>query len=37
MGIGLILGVIFKQIPIGLCLGVGVGLALDGSKKKKVD
>ncbi|HJF35814.1 MAG TPA: hypothetical protein K8V90_09725 [Romboutsia timonensis] len=34
-GIGLILGVILKQIPIGLCLGAGVGLALDGNKKKK--
>ena len=37
MGIGLILGVICKQIPIGLCLGVGIGLTLDGNKKKKVD
>ncbi|WP_187117184.1 hypothetical protein [Clostridium mediterraneense] len=33
-GVGLIFGVIFDQIPIGLCLGVAIGLALDYKKKK---
>ena len=35
-GIGIIFGVIFNQMPIGLCLGVAIGLALD-DKKKKID
>ena len=35
-GVGLFFGVIFNQIPIGLCLGVAmaIGLALDYKKKK---
>ena len=33
-GIGLVFGVVLKQIPIGLCLGVAGGLALDYKKKK---
>lgn len=35
IGIGLIFGVIFDQIPTGLCLGIAIGLGLDGNKKKK--
>ena len=34
IGIGLVFGVIFDQIAIGLCLGVAVGLALDNKKNK---
>lgn len=34
MGIGLILGIAFDQLTIGLCLGVAVGLMLDYKKKK---
>ncbi|EES49946.1 hypothetical protein NE172_01365 [Clostridium botulinum] len=33
-GVGIVFGVIFNQIPIGLCLGVAIGLALDYKKKK---
>ena len=33
-GVGIIFGMIFNQIPIGLCLGVAIGLALDYTKKK---
>lgn len=33
-GMGIIFGVIFKQIPIGICLGAAIGLALDYKKKK---
>ncbi|MGL6174677.1 MAG: hypothetical protein ACRC1P_08740 [Cellulosilyticaceae bacterium] len=33
-GMGIIFGMIFNQIPIGLCLGVSIGLALDYRKKK---
>ena len=35
-GVGIIFGVIFNQIPIGLCLGAAIGLTLD-YKKKKID
>jgi hypothetical protein len=28
MGIGLTFGIIFNQIPIGLCLGAAIGLGL---------
>lgn len=34
MGMGLIFGIIFDQLAIGLCLGVSIGLALDHKKKK---
>lgn len=34
LGIGLVFGVIFDYIGIGLCLGVAIGLALDNKKKK---
>ena len=33
-GVGIIFGVIFNQIPIGLCLGGAIGLTLDYKKKK---
>lgn len=33
-GIGLVFGVMFDQIGIGLCIGVAIGLALDYEKKK---
>ncbi len=33
-GIGLVFGIVLKQIPIGLCLGVAIGFALDYKKKK---
>lgn len=33
-GVGITFGVIFNQIPIGFCLGAGIGLALDYKKKK---
>lgn len=35
MGIGLLFGVVLNQIAIGLCLGVVIGLILDGNKNKK--
>lgn len=34
IGLGIIIGVIINQIPIGLCLGTVVGLTLDNKKKK---
>ncbi len=37
MGIGLVFGVVLEQISIGLCLGVVIGLILDGNKKEKID
>lgn len=33
-GLGIILGTVFKQVPIGLILGVTIGLILDSTKKK---
>lgn len=33
-GAGIIFGVIFNQISIGLCLGAAIGVALDYKKKK---
>ena len=33
-GVGIIFGVIFNQIPIGLFLGGAIGLTLDYKKKK---
>ena len=33
-GIGLILGILFDQLVLGLCLGVAIGLALDNKKNK---
>lgn len=35
MGIGLIFGTLLNQIPIGLCLGVTIGIILDYEKGKK--
>ena len=37
IGMGLVFGVVLDQIAIGLCLGVVIGLILDGNKKKKID
>lgn len=34
IGVGLVFGIIFNQLAIGLCLGVAVGLALDSKKKQ---
>ena len=44
-GIGLLIGVVIGSntddigswIPLGLCLGAGIGLALSDSNKKKTD
>ena len=34
IALGLGIGVAFNQIPIGLCLGVAIGIVLDDEKKK---
>lgn len=34
VGMGLVFGVIFDQIAIGLCFGVAIGLAFDNKNKK---
>ena len=33
-GVGIVFGVVLKQIPIGLCLGAAIDLALHYKKKK---
>lgn len=33
-GMGLVFGMIFDQLALGLCFGVAIGLALDNKKKK---
>ena len=33
-GMGLVFGIIFDQLAIGLCLGVAICLALDNKKEK---
>ncbi|MEF9952841.1 MAG: hypothetical protein RR840_07705 [Clostridium sp.] len=33
-GVGLLFGVIFDQISIGICLGVALGLICDSNKAK---
>lgn len=34
MGLGLVFGILFDQLAIGLCLGVAVGLATDSKEQK---
>lgn len=34
-GIGIVFGVVFNHLPIGVCLGAGIGLILDNNKKSK--
>ena len=33
VGIGLVLGILFDQLALGLCFGIAIGLALDNKKE----